>query len=41
VAWFGKLSRLRAVIGLKPQLTSMNFNLETWSSAPEEIAYEK
>jgi hypothetical protein len=25
------LSRLRAVIGLKPQITSMNFNVETWS----------
>jgi len=36
-----QLSRLRAVIGLKPRIASMNFNVETWSMFPEEITYEK
>jgi hypothetical protein len=31
VIGFGRLSRLRPVIGRKPQLASMNFNVETWS----------
>jgi hypothetical protein len=31
VTRFGKLPRLRAVIGLKPELTSMNFDVETSS----------
>ena len=28
---FRKSSRLRAVIGLKPQIALMNFNVEAWS----------
>ena len=38
---FGKLPRLRAVIGLKPLVGLDELLVDTWFSAPEEIAYEK
>ena len=38
VTGFGKLSRLRAVSGVSPQLRSMNLIIETWSHTGGDVS---